>query len=214
MKSVTVSDAVWPFVLSDCLSFFLSAVLKRDLDLTEISWLNKGGMYKWGNILWRNGVHSSSRVQSWSCSGGSWRPDSILRHFMLVFPFICHPSVVSSFLCNFKNYIGPTLRCVALFCAQYNTTTIKNMKDPHHTFSFYLTPEVHLCPVYGVSCPGLYSSLKMTEYIVFLCLWLLFNYDVRFIRSRLFDSELLFKCPSLNRSCFQWLNWTCSLDSS
>ncbi len=54
---------------------------------------------KWGNVFWMNAVHPSSRdwrinaKAHWCCSGGTWWPNTLLRHFMLVFPLICHPSV-------------------------------------------------------------------------------------------------------------------------
>ncbi len=57
------------------------------------------------SIFWKNGVNSSSRIPEtcrinakayWSCSGGTWWPNTLQRHFMLVFPLICHPSVSDS----------------------------------------------------------------------------------------------------------------------
>ncbi len=86
-----------------CFSFYLlysGLSCKTDLDLNEITWLNKCSIYKWGNILWRNGFHPPNRApQTWQGAlmlfWRSWWPDSILRHFMLLFPFICHPSVFS-----------------------------------------------------------------------------------------------------------------------
>ena len=48
---------------------------------------------KWWNFSWKNGVASlqqSSRIYAkvhWSCSG-SWWPNALLRHFMLVFPLL------------------------------------------------------------------------------------------------------------------------------
>ncbi len=53
-----------------------------------------------GNIFGKNGVHPSSSPETWrinakvhwSCSGSTWWPNTLLRHFMLVFPLICHLS--------------------------------------------------------------------------------------------------------------------------
>lgn len=50
---------------------------------------------KWGKMFWKNNVHPSSRVQrclesvplvQWSCYGYSLRPNTLLRHWMSVFP--------------------------------------------------------------------------------------------------------------------------------
>lgn len=68
--------------LSLMLNVFLSicwtqvTLAERDLDLNEITLLNK-----WGTILWTNAVHPSSRVPQ-----STWWPDSTLRHLMEVFP--------------------------------------------------------------------------------------------------------------------------------
>ncbi len=88
LSTTTPNDTIWTFNYLGCLClslvlyvslwcqamfvFFLSAVLRSLLQ--KRSWsqcsylllLTKSGIYKWGNILWRNGVHPSNRVpQTW-----------------------------------------------------------------------------------------------------------------------------------------------------
>lgn len=58
---------------------------------------------KWGNILRKNGssLQQSSETFTinakayWSCFGGTRRPNTSLRHFMLAFPLICHHLYIS-----------------------------------------------------------------------------------------------------------------------
>ncbi len=160
----------------------------------------------------------------WSCFGGSSWSDSILRHFMLVFPLICHPSVVSSFISNLKNYIGPTLRCVAHFCAQYNTTTIKNIqKDQHHTFSLYPTSVAILWSSPGPSVrrflprslqllenQSILSSFVFDCYLITMSDWSGPSYMTNFSSNVLLSKGLVFSDfteLSLSMTSFTLLFW-------
>lgn len=109
--SVIVYDAVCPLSVS-------GSVCRRDHNHSEITCLNKGCIYTWGNIKFlRLGK------EHWSYSGCLWWSESILTRFMLVFPL----TYLSGFRSNIKRtfssfykYFNPKQKCVSYSSTDFN----------------------------------------------------------------------------------------------
>ncbi len=133
---------------------------------------------KWGNIFWTNGVHPSSRLPEtcrikakahWSCSGSTWWPITLLRHFMSVFPLIFHPSVVfwpivnetissaalSLQACSFTYQLlilpckttRKAFSCVTFWCGLYSPVHPSLLLASPHLISICLSTPMGKCPL-------------------------------------------------------------------
>uniref|UniRef100_A0A4W5MXW5 Phosphoinositide phospholipase C n=1 Tax=Hucho hucho TaxID=62062 RepID=A0A4W5MXW5_9TELE len=92
----------------------------------------------------RMGLHSSNRVPDtwricakvhWSCSG-SWCPNTLLRHFMLVFPLFWQLPVYKPFSRRF--YQSDIMSCVHTFSYGYSQReSYPQPTEPHRTIIIY-----------------------------------------------------------------------------
>lgn len=58
--------------------------------------------------------------KNWTCSGGSWWDNKLIRHFMLVFPLICHLYAYSTLTTTLNTYV---LHYSHIFCAIHRCKT-------------------------------------------------------------------------------------------